>query len=65
LPYVLLMMALYLHLGPFSRHVIAQLQRQIDNLTDAQPAAPTSRLERFAALAGALSCATSSRAGAS
>ncbi|MGX1785360.1 B12-binding domain-containing radical SAM protein [Bosea sp. NPDC055332] len=39
LPYVLMMVALYLHLGPFSRQVIAQVQRQIDNLADAQPAA--------------------------
>ncbi len=46
LPYVLMMMALYLHLGPFSRHVIAQLQRQIDNLGDVQPAAFPVRLDR-------------------
>ncbi|CAD5281616.1 putative enzyme [Bosea sp. 62] len=45
LPYALMMMALYLHLGPFSRHVIAQLQRQIDNLPDTQPAALPARLE--------------------
>ncbi|CAN7391573.1 B12-binding domain-containing radical SAM protein [Bosea sp. LjRoot90] len=39
LPYVMMMVALYLHLGPFSRHVVAQVQGQIDSLADAQPAA--------------------------
>jgi radical SAM superfamily enzyme YgiQ (UPF0313 family) len=32
LPYVMMMVALYLHLGPFSRQVIAQVQRQIEEL---------------------------------
>lgn len=32
LPYVMMMVALYLHLGPFSRRVIDQVQRQIDEL---------------------------------
>ncbi|WNJ93133.1 B12-binding domain-containing radical SAM protein [Bosea sp. 685] len=35
LPYVMMMVALYLHLGPFSRQVIAQVQRQIDELDGA------------------------------
>jgi hypothetical protein len=35
LPYVMMMAALYLHLGPFSHHVIAQVQRQVDNLANA------------------------------
>ncbi len=50
LPYVLMMVALYLHLGPFSRHVIAQVQRQIDNLADAPSAALPGRLERSEAV---------------
>jgi len=29
LPYLVMMMALYLHLGPFSRRVIADIDRQI------------------------------------
>ncbi len=40
LPYVMMMVALYLHLGPFSRHVVAQVQRQIDNLPKASPVLP-------------------------
>jgi hypothetical protein len=35
LPYVMMMAALYLHLRPFSHHVIAQVQGQIDNLANA------------------------------
>lgn len=38
LPYVMMMVALYLHLGPFSRHVIAQVQQQIDISAKATPA---------------------------
>jgi hypothetical protein len=30
-----MMAALYLHLGPFSHHVIAQMQRQVDDLANA------------------------------
>ncbi|MGO4668140.1 B12-binding domain-containing radical SAM protein [Bosea sp. 2RAB26] len=32
LPYVMMMVALYVHLGPFSRQVIAQVQQQIDDI---------------------------------
>lgn len=53
LPYVMMMVALYLHLGPFSRHVIAQVQRQIDTLIDAQSTALPARLDiSKAAVAG-------------
>ena len=33
-------MALYLHLGPFSRHVIREIERKIE-LLDAEPAIVT------------------------
>lgn len=40
LPYVMMMVALYLHLGPFSRNVIEQVQRQIDHLAKVSPGSP-------------------------
>lgn len=36
LPYVMMMVALYLHLGPFSRNVIGQVQRQITALAGSE-----------------------------
>jgi len=32
LPYLIMMIALYLHLGPFARHVIAEIDRQIEDV---------------------------------
>jgi hypothetical protein len=34
---VVLMTALYLHLGPFSRHVIAQIERRLDGPSEDDP----------------------------
>ena len=30
--YIVMMMALYLHLGPFSRYVIPQIEQKIDEI---------------------------------
>lgn len=51
LPYVMMMVALYVHLGPFSRQVIAQVQQQIADIDSArQPPIPLkkSRLDVMA-----------------
>jgi radical SAM superfamily enzyme YgiQ (UPF0313 family) len=37
---IVMLMALYLHLGPFSRQVIAEIDRRIEELPDAPPLAP-------------------------
>jgi hypothetical protein len=36
-----MLMALYLHLGPFSKHVIAEIDRRIAELDDMQPVSLT------------------------
>ncbi len=41
LRYIVMLMALYLHLGPFSRHVITEIDRRIAELDCETPAAPT------------------------
>lgn len=34
---IVLLTACYLHLGPFSRHVIGQIEQQLDGLQDIEP----------------------------
>jgi hypothetical protein len=42
---IVLLTACYLHLGPFSRHVIAQIERQLDGLPDFEDVLNTSVVE--------------------
>jgi hypothetical protein len=37
--FLVLMMAIYLHVGPFSRKVVADIERQIENLHNQMPPA--------------------------
>ena len=46
--WIVALMALYLHLGPFSRYVIDRIDRKIEQL-DAAPAAPVETGQRLAA----------------
>jgi hypothetical protein len=39
-PYLIMMMSLYLHLGPFSRYVIAEINRQIEDVDTGRWQAP-------------------------
>jgi hypothetical protein len=41
LRYIVMLMALYLHLGPFSRHVISEIDRRIAELDDMHPVRAT------------------------
>jgi radical SAM superfamily enzyme YgiQ (UPF0313 family) len=43
LRYIVMLMAFYMHLGPFSRRVIDQLDRRIDELDREMPAIPAAR----------------------
>jgi hypothetical protein len=52
-PYVMMMTALYLHLGPFSRHVSAQLAQQIDDVDEGRWQPPQEALPREEALLSA------------
>jgi hypothetical protein len=47
------MMALYLHLGPFSKHVIKEIDRRIAELDAAAPAMPPPAAYREPAVATA------------
>ena len=50
--FLVLMMAIYLHIGPFSRKVIANIDRQIEGLHNQQPPArPTVAARNSAAAA--------------
>jgi hypothetical protein len=37
LRYIVMLMALYMHLGPFSKRVISEIDRRIDELDDMPP----------------------------
>jgi hypothetical protein len=41
LRYIVMLMALYLHLGPFSKHVIGEIDRRIAELDDLEPVRTT------------------------
>jgi hypothetical protein len=43
LRYIVMLMAFYLHLGPFSKHVISEIDRRIAELDDAVPARVSAR----------------------
>ena len=45
LRYIVMLMALYLHLGPFSRHVITEIDRRIAELDCETPAVPAMTLD--------------------
>jgi hypothetical protein len=38
LRYIVMLMALYMHLGPFSKHVIGEINRRIAEIDEANPA---------------------------
>lgn len=51
LPYVVMVSALYLHLGPFSRQVIDEIDREIGEVDQGRWRAPPTRLLAEAAIA--------------
>jgi hypothetical protein len=46
LRYIVMLMALYLHLGPFSKHVISEIHRRIAELDDMHPVRATGSFAR-------------------
>src|SRR5262245_9915626 len=51
--YIVALMAYYIHLGPFSRYVIQQIEKKIDELNDAPCTLPSARAGQVATRAGA------------
>ena len=49
LRFIVMLMALYLHLGPFSRHIIAELDRRIAEIDEAERNQPAIAKPQFAA----------------
>ncbi len=48
--YIMRMIAIYMHLGPFARKVIAQIDRRIAELDEMQPNVPVAVLAEFPAM---------------